>query len=95
MKTSRDKEKQRADPLQTELDDIRRSYNESLDEIVSMKAEVRKGVEEVAGALGEGYARCLDRVSKTGFDPSGHAFEDSIRDYVATRASENPPPENP
>lgn len=55
---------------------------------------MQKGVEEVAGALGEGYGRCLERVTKAGFDPSGHAFEDYIHDYAATRASENPPPEN-
>lgn len=54
-----------------ELSELRLKYQMVIDENETLKVEVQKGVEDIAGALGEGYGRCLKRVSAAGFDIAG------------------------
>lgn len=83
--SSRDEEKKRADGLSSELENLQQVHNNVLTENVNLKAEVEKGVEEMATAVGQGYAHCLERVSKAGFPTEGNSFEDFIQDYAASR----------
>lgn len=96
MESSRDEEKKRLKTLEEELRVLHQTHKDVLDENVALKAEVEKSVEDVVKALVNGYGRCLGRVSSTGFDPSGHSFEDYIHDYAANTFVQSPvKPVNP
>lgn len=95
IQTSRDDEKKRADALYEELGKLRQAQKDALVENEALKAEVQKGVEKIASALGEGYPCCLDRVSKAGFSIKGHSFSDYVRDYAASQHNENGDPADP
>lgn len=60
-------------------------------EVSALKAEVERGVEDVAEGLEEGYRQCFDRVVVAGINMSGHTFEayceDLAKRMVATEAS--------
>lgn len=84
MKVEKEDEKKHRDAVDKDLDEARKRLKSSLDENAALKAEVNKGVEDIAKALGDGYGRCLARISSTGFDVSGHSFEDYVRDFAAT-----------
>lgn len=43
----------------SELKDLQQSHTTALDEITQLKAEVQKGVEDIAKELKDGYDRCL------------------------------------
>lgn len=88
LERSRDEEKARGDALDVEVKNLRRSNQEMTTENEALKTEVQKGVEEFDGALGDGYNRCLERISSVGFDATGHQFKDYIRDFAAAHASE-------
>lgn len=84
MESSRDDEKAKREALELELSELRRKYDGVVMDNGNFKAEVQKGVEDIAKALGDGYGRCLARASAVGFDVNGHSFEDYIRDYAAS-----------
>lgn len=67
----------------SELKDLQQSHTTALDEITQLKAEVQKGVEDIAKELKDGYDRCLWRLSNAGVDVATHSFDDYIRDYAA------------
>lgn len=90
LERSRNEEKARADALNTEVVDLRQVNGKMISENETLKVEIQKGVEEMAGALGDGYNRCLGRVSAAGFDATGHHFEDYIRDFAANQVPEVP-----
>lgn len=94
VKKSRDEEKTRGDGLDDEVGNLRRTNQGLTTENELLKAEVQKNVEEIAGALGDGYNCCLERVSGIGFDATGHKFEDYIRDFAASHSSEVQNPGN-
>lgn len=87
LEKSRNEEKSRVDTLDIEIKNLRRSNEEVIADNEVLKAEVQKSVEEIAGALGDGYNRCLGRVSGVGFDATGHSFEDYIHDFAKAQAS--------
>lgn len=87
-------EKRRADGLDIEIVNLRQANKDAAAENETLELEVQKGVEDIAGALGDGYNRCLQRVVGVGFDAAGHSFKDYIRDFVASRPSNNQDPEN-
>lgn len=62
------------DAFEVELSNLRQKYKDVADENGSLKAEVQKGIEEIATAVGQGYSHCLDRVSKAGFSTEGYSF---------------------
>lgn len=82
MKSEREDEKKLLDSAEEELGEVRKKLKGSLDENAILKAEVDKGVEDIAKALGVGYGRCLTCVSAASFDSSGHSFKDYIRDFA-------------
>lgn len=88
VERSRDGEKMCGDALNVEVENLHRANQEMVTENETLKAEVQKGVEEIAGALGDGYNRCLERVSGAGFDGACHHFEDYIHDFAASQALE-------
>lgn len=69
---------------------LRQIYKDTFDENVALKAEVDKGVEDIAKAVGDGYGHCLARISSAAIDVSGHSFEDYIHDYAASASSLGP-----
>lgn len=87
-------EKRRADGLDVEVVNLRQANKDAAAENETLKLEVQKGVEDIAGALGDGYNRCLQRIAGVGFDATGHSFEDYIRDFAASRPSDNQDLEN-
>lgn len=83
IEKSSDEEKKRADALEEELGKLRQAEKDAVAENEGLKAEVQKEVEEIVSALGDGYSRCLERVSKSGFSIEGHSFADYI--YATTQ----------
>lgn len=83
MKSEKEDDKKHRDSVERELAEVRGKLKIALDENVGVRAEIDKGVEDIAKALGDGYGRCLARVSTVGFDSAGHTFEDYIRDFAA------------
>lgn len=81
--------------MDEELGKLRQAQKDALVDNESLKAEVQKGVEEIVSALGEGYPRCLDRVSKAGFSIEVHSFADYVRDYAASQRNGNGDPADP
>lgn len=71
--------------VEKELGELQGKYEVIFNEREELKVEVQKGVEDIAKALGEGYGRCLERVTAAGFDTAGHTFDDYVRDYAASR----------
>lgn len=63
------------------MDELRPNKREVLDENDNLKGKVQKGIDDIAKALGDGYGRCLARLSAAGVDVSNQSFEDYIRDY--------------
>lgn len=76
------------------MNNLRQKHSDVSDENSSLKAEVQKGVEEIATVVGQWYFHCLDRMSKAGFSIDGHSFEDFIRDHAASRSAGNDGPSN-
>lgn len=95
IEKSRDEKKKRADALEEELGKLRQAQKDVVAENEALKAEVQKGVEKIASTLGDGYSRCLDRVSKVGLSTEGHSFADYIRDYAASQRVEGGNPIDP
>lgn len=91
MEVCRDNEKRAKEMKETELEDSRRAQKAVCDENESLKAEVQKGVEDIASALGDGYGRCLQQLSTAGIDVSGHAFSDYLKDYAASIVDNSTP----
>lgn len=83
MESSCDEEKKGRETLETEVDELRRAKQEVVDENEALKGKVQKGIEDIAGALGDGYGRCLARLAADGVDVAGHSLEDYIRDYAS------------
>ncbi|KAL8125136.1 uncharacterized protein LOC141716908 [Apium graveolens] len=85
----RDASKVECEGFGHQLEGINGSYKATIDEIVKLKADVKKSVEDIASALGNGYGCCFQRFANTGFNIEGHSFQDYIRDF-ATLQVENP-----
>ncbi|KAL8088738.1 hypothetical protein AgCh_038503 [Apium graveolens] len=82
LEASVGEEIKRREALEAEVAALREK-NEALEtDNLNLKLEVDKGVEEIAGALGDGYGRCVERMEAAGFDLSGHGFADYLRDYA-------------
>ncbi|XP_074366649.1 uncharacterized protein LOC141707407 [Apium graveolens] len=80
--TSLGEEKKKREALEVEVVALHEK-NEALEtDNLNLKLEVEKGVEEIAGALGNGYGRCLNRMKMVGYDVEGHGFDDYIRDFA-------------
>lgn len=84
LKAKKDSGKMKLKTMEEDLSALRQSQSKLEEENTGLQLEVQKGVEDVAKALGDGYGRCLGRVSSSGFDVTSHSFEDYIRDYAAT-----------
>ncbi|XP_074348556.1 uncharacterized protein LOC141687245 [Apium graveolens] len=85
----RDAEKERdslrvkCEALERQVDGTNSLYKLIVDENTALKAEVEKGVEDIANALGDGYGHCVTRMQGAGFDVTGHTFEDYVHDLAA------------
>ena len=78
-----EEEKGKRQGLLRQVEGMEVSYKLIVQENADLKTEVEKAVEDIAGALGDGYGRCLQRVEEAGFAIEGHAFDDYLRDLAS------------
>ncbi|XP_074364723.1 uncharacterized protein LOC141705736 [Apium graveolens] len=81
--TERDDLRSKCEGWERHIDGMNASYKLIVDENVVLKAEVQKGIEDIANALGDGYGHCVARMQGAGVDTTGHSFEDYIADLAA------------
>lgn len=86
---SKDDKKKKQETQEENMSELQKTRRLIVDENENLKSEFHKGVEDIARALGDGYGRCLGRISDAGFDVAGHSFKDYIRDYAAFAAKED------
>lgn len=84
LDTAKEGEGKRVKNLEVELANLRLLKEETNEENKGLKLKLQKSVEDVAKVLGDGYGRCLSHLSASGFDVSGHSFDEYIRDYAAS-----------
>ncbi|XP_074369604.1 uncharacterized protein LOC141711053 [Apium graveolens] len=85
VEKERDELKGKCEGLERHVEGMDSSYRLIVGENTSLKAEVEKGIEDIANALGDGYGRCFARMQGAGYDTTGHSFEDYIADLAASQ----------
>ncbi|XP_074351473.1 uncharacterized protein LOC141690584 [Apium graveolens] len=78
-----EEEKGKRQGLLRQVEGMDGSYKLIVKENADLKTEVEKAVEDIAGALGDGYGRCLRWMEEAGFAVEGHAFDDYLRDLAS------------
>ncbi|XP_074381255.1 uncharacterized protein LOC141723370 [Apium graveolens] len=85
VEKERDEEKTKCEGLDRQIDGMNGSYRLIVEENESLKLKVQKGVKDITEALGDGYDRCVRRMTEAGINVEGHTFEDYLRDLVASQ----------
>ncbi|KAL8110831.1 hypothetical protein AgCh_026537 [Apium graveolens] len=78
-----EEEKDKRQGLVRQVEGMDGSYKLIVKENEDLKTEVEKAIEDIAGALGDGYGRCLRQMEEAGFAVEGHAFDDYLRDLAS------------
>ncbi|XP_074381610.1 uncharacterized protein LOC141723650 [Apium graveolens] len=92
MTVSRNEEKGERETAEAELSRVLDSNKSLVEENDKLKVDVQKGVEDIAKVLGDGYGRCLIRLSKFGVDVTGYFFEEYVQDFALEHAALQDPP---
>ncbi|XP_074369569.1 uncharacterized protein LOC141711005 [Apium graveolens] len=78
-----EEEKGKRQGLVRQVEGMDGSYKLIVKENEDLKKEVEKAVEDITGALGDGYGRCLRRMEEAGIAVEGHDFDDYLRDLAS------------